>query len=73
MTNKFHYVFISGIIIPNLIFAWIFNDSYYSLFIAYWLIIPCNDRVFGNGKKFYHIRQLIFAIGSIVALIISNL
>lgn len=36
------------------------------LMITGWLVIPCNDSQFGNGRKFYWIRQAIIS-ASVVA------
>lgn len=66
----YHLLLIIGIVPTNIAIAY-FTESYIqSIAIAIWLIIPCRDKQFGNGNKYYWIRQTIFAIGTIVSLLV---
>jgi hypothetical protein len=61
-----HYLLISIIILPNLAGAYFAETPILAMSVGIWLFIPCKDRQFGNGKKYYWIRQTVFGLGTIL-------
>lgn len=70
-TALWYIFFIYISIMSNIICSWVFNAPIMAIGVAFWLIIPCKDKHFGNGRKYYLIRQLLFSVGTIITIIVG--
>ena len=66
-----HFLFLIYAIFVNIILAWMIKNPSCAIFILVWLGVPCLDRQFGNGMKYYKVRQSVIIIGAICAFIIG--
>lgn len=69
--NLGHFIIVFIVIVPNVISAIMFKSWIPSLGVAVWLIFPCKDRKFGNGRKYFWMRQTVFSIGTVAVLLIG--
>lgn len=67
--NWGHFAIIFFAIVPNMITAVLMNSIIPAIVTAVWLIIPCRDKQFGNGKKYYWVRQSVFIAGTLITVI----
>lgn len=61
-----HYLLISVVLLPSIALAYMTDSPLQAIGIGLWLIIPCKDKQFGNGKKYYWIRQTVFGLGTVI-------
>jgi hypothetical protein len=64
--NWGHFAIIFSSVGLNLIAALLLHNPFQSVAVAIWLIIPCKDKQFGNGRKYYWMRQSVFIAGTII-------
>ena len=55
----------------NIFSAFVLCNIFPALSVFVWIFIPCRDKQFGNGKKYYWVRQTVFALGTLVTLLIG--
>lgn len=73
-----HVVLILTVVVPQLLGAslsvvghdWFIGLAAASL-LGVWLLIPCSDRQFGRGAKYFWMRQTLFASSAVLALLLS--
>jgi hypothetical protein len=69
--NWVHFVIVFVAIVPNAMLAYLLHSWLQGIGVAMWLIIPCSDKQFGNGKKYYWMRQSIFIIGLLITVMLG--
>lgn len=69
--NWGHFLIIFFSVGVNAISAWLLHSPYQAIAVAVWIIIPCKDKQFGNGKKYYWMRQTIFIAGTIITVMLG--
>lgn len=61
-----HYLLVATVLFPSIAVAYVIDSPQQAIAIGIWLVLPCKDKQFGNGKKYYWIRQTIFGLGTVI-------
>ena len=69
--NWGHFAIIFFAIVPNAVVAYYMHSWAQGIAVVIWLISPRRDKQFGNGKKYYWMRQMIFIVGTIIVVMLG--
>lgn len=59
-------LFLAIIIFGNTIAAYLFNSPFQAIAIILILVIPCRDKYYGNGRKYFWVRQVALLFGAVL-------
>lgn len=64
-------IFYLLITIPNGVAAFLLGEPAFAIPVVAWLLMPCGDPDFGNGRRWYRIRQIAFMVGGFIVAVLG--
>lgn len=66
-------IFYLLVTVPVGIASFLLGNPAFAIPVVIWFFMPCNDRDFGNGRRWYKWRQLSFLLGAFIVALLGTL